>query len=211
MIALQDYLEQYSSPEPELLIELRRQTYLKTTHPHMISGVLQGRLLSFLSKIIQPKKILEVGTFTGYGTLCLAEGLQPDGYILTIDHDEELHDFSNEFFEKSSYSYQIKSLLGDAKEKLLQLDETFDLIFLDADKENYCTYLDLIKPLMHIHSVLIADNVLWYEKVLDPDQQDEVTQSIRDFNKKVVEDESLEVVMLPIRDGLSLIRKKSNS
>ncbi|WDT68963.1 O-methyltransferase [Cloacibacterium sp. TD35] len=200
------YLEDTASAEPEILKRLRKETFQKTTQPHMISGYLQGRLLSFISKMVSPKNILEIGTFTGYAALCLAEGLQRDGKLTTLDVNEDLAYLPQKYFAQSEWASQIDFKLQDAKEFLKNSNETFDLIFIDADKENYPKYLELVKPRMKSGSVLMIDNVLWYGKVLD-EKGNKQTEQIKLVNKLVAEDAEFENVILPLRDGIHLVRK----
>lgn len=201
------YLEETASKEPEILKRLRKETFQKTTQPHMISGYLQGRLLSLISKMVSPEKILEIGTFTGYATLCLAEGLQKEGKLITLDVNEDLAYLPKKYFSESEFSSQIDFKLQDAKEFLRNSTETFDLIFIDADKENYAEYLQLVKPRMKSGGVLMIDNVLWYGKVLDG-KGNKQTEQIKLVNKLVAEDADFENVILPLRDGIHLARKK---
>ncbi len=201
------YLEETASKEPEILKRLRKETFQKTTQPHMISGYLQGRLLSLISKMVSPEKILEIGTFTGYAALCLAEGLQKEGKLITLDVNEDLAYLPKKYFSESEFSSQIDFKLQDAKEFLRNSTETFDLIFIDADKENYAEYLQLVKPRMKSGSVLMIDNVLWYGKVLDG-KGNKQTEQIKLVNKLVAEDADFENVILPLRDGIHLARKK---
>ena len=201
------YLEETASKEPEILKRLRKETFQKTTQPHMISGYLQGRLLSLISKMVSPEKILEIGTFTGYATLCLAEGLKKEGKLITLDVNEDLAYLPKKYFSESEFSSQIDFKLQDAKEFLKNSTETFDLIFIDADKENYAEYLQLVKPKMKSGSVLMIDNVLWYGKVLD-EKGNKQTEQIKLVNKLVAEDADFENVILPLRDGIHLARKK---
>lgn len=201
------YLEETASKEPEILKRLRKETFQKTTQPHMISGYLQGRLLSLISKMVSPEKILEIGTFTGYAALCLAEGLQKEGKLITLDVNEDLAYLPKKYFSDSEFSSQIDFKLQDAKEFLRTSTETFDLIFIDADKENYAEYLQLVKPRMKSGSVLMIDNVLWYGKVLD-EKGNKQTEQIKLVNKLVAEDADFENVILPLRDGIHLARKK---
>ena len=202
------YLEENASEEPAILKKLRKETYQKTTQPHMISGYLQGRLLSILSHIISPKNVLEIGTFTGYAALSIAEGLPKDGKIYTIDKNEELSYIPKKYFAKSEYQNQIEFIIGDAKEEIKKLDKTWDLIFIDADKESYLEYLKLIKPNLRSGSIILIDNVLWYGKVLENNPKDKQTEQIKLVNKIVTEDPDFENLILPLRDGLHLIRKK---
>jgi len=202
------YLEENASEEPAILKRLRKETYQKTTQPHMISGYLQGRLLSILSHIIGPKNVLEIGTFTGYAALSIAEGLPKDGKIYTIDKNEELSYIPKKYFAESDYKDQIEFIIGDAKEEVKKLDKVWDLIFIDADKESYLEYLKLIKPNLRSGSIILIDNVLWYGKVLENNPKDKQTEQIKLVNKIVTEDPDFENLILPLRDGLHLIRKK---
>lgn len=202
------YLEQHASAEPQILKRLRRETYQKTTQPHMISGYQQGRLLSIISKIMQPEKILEIGTFTGYAALCLAEGLPKNGKLTTLDVNEDLAYLPKKYFEESEFSSRIEFRLQDAKQFLRETEEVFDLIFIDADKENYVEYFNLVKPRTKSGSVIMFDNVLWYGKVLEEVPKQLSTQKIKELNDLVASDEDFENLILPLRDGLNLIRKK---
>ena len=202
---INNYAKDHSCSETKLLSELRRETELKCINPIMLSGEYQGRLLSLISKIKQPKKILEIGTFTGYATLCLAEGLETSGKIFTIDKNEELIKIQNKYFLKSKYYKNIIQYTGDALEIIPKINSKFDLIFLDADKENYNKYLEIIIPKLNKKGILISDNVLWHGKVLsDKNNQDKVTKRIDTFNKNLVENKNFQTFMLPIRDGLSI-------
>ena len=200
------YLEETASKEPEILKRLRKETFQKTTQPHMISGYLQGRFLSLISKMISPKNILEIGTFTGYAALCLAEGLQRNGKLTTLDVNEDLAYIPKKYFAESEFASQIEFRLENALDFLKNSSETFDLIFIDADKENYTEYLQLVKPRMKSGSVLMIDNVLWYGKVLD-EKGNKQTEQIKLVNKLVAEDADFENVILPLRDGIHLVRK----
>lgn len=202
------YLENHTSVEPDILKRLRKETFQKTTQPHMISGYLQGRLLAIISKMIQPKNILEIGTFTGYATLCLAEGLAKDGKITTLDINEELAYLPKKYFQESEYSGQIDFHLKDAQVFLKKTDEVFDFVFIDADKENYVEYFNLIKPKIRSGAVILFDNVLWYGKVLEENPKPKSTQKIKELNEMITKDDDFENVILPLRDGLHLIRKK---
>tara|TARA_B110000285_G_scaffold113682_1_gene128946 strand:+ start:558 stop:1202 length:645 start_codon:yes stop_codon:yes gene_type:complete len=204
-----DYALLHSDNESDLLKELAKETYQKILQPRMLSGPLQGRFLSLLSKIIQPKTILEVGTFTGYGTLCLAEGLQKDGLLHTIDTNEELIDFQKKYFNRSDYKNQIKCHLGAAKDVISKLDLSYDLIFLDADKSNYLNYFNLLIPKLNPKGILIADNVLWSGKVLEETTsiKDMDTPALKEFNEHVKNDQRVETLLLPLRDGLTICRK----
>ena len=202
---INNYAKDHSCSESKLLSELRRETELKCINPIMLSGEYQGRLLSLISKIKQPKKILEIGTFTGYATLCLAEGLETSGKIYTIDKNEELIKIQNKYFSKSKYHKNIIQYTGDAIEIIPKINSQFDLIFLDADKENYNKYLEIIIPKLNKKGILISDNVLWHGKVLsDKKNQDKVTKTIDTFNKDLVKNKNFQTFMLPIRDGLSI-------
>ena len=204
---LLEYSEQSSSPESPLLQELYRETYQKILQPRMASGPLQGRFLSFLSKLIAPKSILEIGTFTGYATLCLVEGLAPEGVLHTIDHNEELVDFQQRFFKRSSYASQIQTHLGNALDIIPQIQGTFDLVFIDADKKNYLNYYESILARMHPGGVILSDNVLWNGKVLDNAQEDDIdTKILQEFNRKLASDPRVESVLIPLRDGITLTR-----
>ena len=202
------YLENSASAEPEILKNLRRETYQKTTQPHMISGYQQGRLLSIISKILKPKKILEIGTFTGYAALCLAEGLAEGGKLTTLDVNEDLAYLPKKYFAESRFSEQIDFCIQDAKEFLKETDETFDLVFIDADKENYVEYFHLIKPKLQSGSVVMFDNVLWYGKVLEESPKQLSTQKIKELNDLVAQDSDFENLILPLRDGVNLLLKK---
>jgi caffeoyl-CoA O-methyltransferase len=206
--ALYDYVVAHSQEEPPLLADLTRQTHLKVLQPRMLSGPLQGRFLSVLTKLLQPKKILEVGTFTGYATLCLAEGLPKDGQIDTLDKNEELVDFQRSFFDRSPWGKQILQHCGDAIEIIPTLEREYDLVFLDADKKNYLNYLELLLPKIKPGGLLLSDNVLWSGKVLEETQKnDRDTAVLKKFNQKLAQHPQLETVLLPLRDGLTLSRK----
>jgi caffeoyl-CoA O-methyltransferase len=204
---LQQLLLNYCEPESPLLQKINRETYLKVLMPRMLSGHYQGRVLSLLSKMISPTRILEIGTFTGYATLCLAEGLNKDGVLYTLDINEELEDMVRDNFSASDYDHQIKYIIGDATESLSSLEETFDLVFIDADKKNNGNYYDLIFDRVRPGGIIIVDNVLWSGKILN-DAQDKDTKNISSFNDKVAMDDRVEKLILPVRDGLFIIRKK---
>ena len=201
------YLENHASAETAILKKLRKETYQKTTQPHMISGYQQGRLLAVLSKMMQPKNILEIGTFTGYATLCLAEGLAKEGKITTLDVNEDLAYLPQKYFNESEYSAQIDFRIQDAKVFLKETNEIFDLVFIDADKENYVEYFKLIKPRLKSGSVVMFDNVLWYGKILEEKPKMKSTQNIKELNDLVAQDEDFENLILPLRDGVNLMRK----
>ena len=203
-----NYIDNHSSDESDILYELRRETELKCLNPIMLSGKIQGNFLAIISKLIKPFNVLEIGTYTGYSTLCIAKGLNPEGMIHTIDKNEELLQIQNKYFEKSGLRNQIKQYTGDALAIIPKLKFDFDMVFLDADKENYVKYLELISPILKPGGVLLTDNVLWHGKILEsPENQDRVTRLIDNFNKKILENKSLKTVMLPIRDGISLTLK----
>ncbi|MDG2314447.1 MAG: O-methyltransferase [Flavobacteriaceae bacterium] len=205
---LLDYVAQHSDKEPELLQKLNRETHQKILQPRMLSGSFQGRVLSLLSQLIQPSRILEVGTYTGYSALCLAEGLQNDGILHTIDCNEELVDFQKKYFDQSKYKNQIIQHLGNADQIIPRLEDSFDLVFLDADKENYPVYLELVAPKINSGGLLISDNVLWSGKVLEPVKKEDIaTRELIRYNKLLKEDSRFQTVVLPIRDGLTLSRK----
>jgi caffeoyl-CoA O-methyltransferase len=206
--ALDDYVVAHSEDEPALLQQLTRETYQKILQPIMLSGPYQGRILSMISKLVNPKSILEIGTFTGYATLCLAEGLQKDGEIHTIDVNEELVDFQRKYFDKSEYGTQIFQHLGSAIDIIPTLNKTFDLIFIDADKPNYVNYFHLIIDKLNVGGIILSDNVLWHGKVIEPLQPDDTsTKAILDYNNLLKNDNRIETVILPIRDGLTISRK----
>lgn len=206
---LDEYLINHSEKEPEILSDLNRETNQKVLQPRMISGAYQGRLLSIISKIINPKKILEIGTFTGYSTLCLAEGLEKNGQIHTVDINEELYDLQRKYFKKSSFNSNITQHLGNALEIIPKLDHDFDLIFLDADKINYPKYLDILIVRLKKGGVLLSDNVLWDGKVLNEiSQKDKSTKAIVEYNKMLNNRTDMDSVILPIRDGITISIKK---
>ena len=206
---LENYVANHSQPEPGLLTKLNKETHQKILQPRMLSGHFQGRVLSMLSKIINPKAILEIGTYTGYAALCLAEGLQEHGTLDTIDINEELEEIQQKYFDLSEYSNQIIKHIGDAIEIIPTLNKKFDLVFIDADKENYINYFHLIVPLMNKGGIILSDNVLWSGKVLEEVKaNDKSTQILLDYNIIINEDERVETVLLPIRDGLTVTRVK---
>lgn len=206
---LEDYVVQHTENEPELLRELSRETFQKILQPRMLSGHLQGRILSFLSKLIRPKKILELGTFTGYSALCLAEGLDKDGELHTIDKNEELVSFQRRYFNLSTHGSQIHQHTGCALEIIKKLNYKFDLIFIDADKSNYVNYFNLLADKIKKGGVLISDNVLWSGKVIEPlENSDLSTKVLLEYNKLLKEDPRFETILLPIRDGLTLSIKR---
>lgn len=205
---IENYVVAHSQPEPELLQQLNRETWQKVLAPRMLSGHLQGRVLSMLSKLLQPKNILEIGTYTGYSALCLAEGMQKDGQLHTIDVNEELHDLQRRYFDASGFGQQIIQHTGNALDILPTLEQEFDLVFIDADKCNYPNYLDLILPKLKSGSVILSDNVLWSGKVVEKkiEEDDADTQALLIYNTLLNEHPQLETVILPIRDGLTISR-----
>lgn len=208
---IDNYVVAHSEDEPELLQQLNRETYQKILQPRMLSGHYQGRVLSIISKLVHPKYILEIGTYTGYSALCLAEGMQKGGELHTIDIDEELYDFQRNYFNKSDYGHQIIQHLGNALDIIPKLEHTFDLVFIDADKENYTNYFEIVIDKMSPGGIILSDNVLWSGKVLDSKfkKEDTSTPALIAYNKLLKEDTRVETVVLPIRDGLTISRKAS--
>lgn len=202
-----EYSEKYSQQEPEILQELNRETHLKILNPRMLSGFFQGRLLSIISKLIKPKKVLEIGTYTGYSAICIAEGLNKNGIIHTIDKNEELNTIQKKYFKKSGLENNIIQYNGCALDIIPKIEEKFDLIFIDADKENYINYFNLVIDKLNNNGVILADNVLWSGKVINSEDHDLTTNVLREFNKSVNNDNRVETILLPIRDGISIIRK----
>ena len=197
-----------SEKESKLLNDLYRETYLKVLNPRMISGHYQGRILSLISKIISPKKILEIGTYTGYSAICLCEGMDKDGILHTIDNNKELVEIQNKYFKKANLKDKIVQHSGDAKNIIPSLDEEFDIVFIDADKESYPEYYDLIINKVRSGGIIIADNILWSGKILEKvEKDDQATQSIIEFNNKIIEDNRVKNIILPFRDGLNIVRK----
>ena len=208
-MTLSEYIEQHSTSESEVLQQITRNTHLEVINPRMLSGHVQGRVLSMLSQMIRPKRILELGTFTGYSALCLAEGLTEDGKLITIEHNDEMEEAIRRNLALSPLGNKIELVIGDAKEELRRLDDKFDLVFIDADKKEYCDYLDLVLPLMRLGGWILADNTLWDGHIIDPAyDKDKQTVALRAFNDKVAENERLEKVILPLRDGLTIIKLK---
>ena len=204
---LQDYIESHSSAEPEVLRNINRMTNLNVLNPHMLSGHLQGRLLALLSRMIKPCYVLELGTFTGYSALCLAEGVQKK--VITIEQNDELEETIEHNLSQSEYGRKVEWHIGDCNEVVLQLPyKEYDLVFIDADKRDYCRYLQLVLPLVPVGGWIIADNTLWDGHITDPAyDRDRQTLGLRAFNDMVAEDERLDKVIIPIRDGITLIRK----
>ncbi len=208
---IQDYAENFTSDENEILRELRRKTDSERNDRQMLSGFYQGRLLSMFSRMIAPRRILEIGTFMGYSALCLAEGLTPDGKIITLDIDEETNRIAKEFWAKTEYHNKIESILGNASEIVSTLNGTFDLVFIDADKPAYASYYDAVFPKLRVGGVIIADNVLRGGKVLEVEtSDDEDTVALHKFNRKVQSDERVSNVLLAVRDGLMIVRKEKD-
>ncbi|MCJ8165126.1 O-methyltransferase [Pontibacter sp. E15-1] len=203
------YSEEHTSPESELLHKINRQTHLSVLKPRMLSGHQQGRLLSMFSKMIRPQQILEIGTYTGYSALCMAEGLQPGGTLHTVDKNEELEDRVRGYFDESGWGPQLKLYMGNALEIVPTIDAVFDLVFIDADKINYTHYYDMVIDKVRSGGYIIADNVLWSGKVLEKYRKklDEDTKAVIDFNRKVHQDPRVENILLPVRDGLLIARK----
>jgi len=206
---LDDYVIKHSEDEPELLQQLTRETYQKILQPRMLSGHYQGRILSMISKLINPKCILEIGTYSGYSALCLAEGLQSNGELHTIDINEELVGFQRTYFDKSGFGNQIHQHLGDALEIIPKLNKTFDLVFIDADKPNYINYFHAIINKLNSGGIILSDNVLWSGKVIEKVNPDDVsTKVLLEYNTLLKNDNRVETVLLPVRDGLTISRKK---
>jgi len=208
-MTLEEYISLHSTPENDALEAITRDTNVHVLNPHMLSGHVQGRVLSMISHMIRPKRILELGTFTGYSALCLAEGLEDDGKLVTIEHNDELEETIERNFSRSSLSDRIELRIGDCKLVIGDLkDQVFDLVFIDADKREYCAYLDLVYPLVPVGGFILADNTLWDGHIIDPAyDKDKQTLGLRAFNDKVKEDDRFEQVIRPLRDGLTLIRK----
>jgi len=204
---LEKYVCDHSEKESDLLKKINRETHLEVLQPRMLSGHFQGRVLSMFSKMIRPERILEIGTYTGYSALCLAEGLTPNGKLVTIDINEELAPRVRSYFLASEFSEQIDYKIGAAMELLPTLNEKWDIVFIDADKHNYINYYHLVFPMVNVGGFIIADNVLWSGKVVDSTQNDKDTQFLREYNRLNHEDERVEEVLFPIRDGLMVSRK----
>jgi predicted O-methyltransferase YrrM len=207
--ALNNYCKQFSEKEDDLLTQLTRETHLKVLSPRMLSGHLQGQLLTLFSKLKQPKYILEIGTYTGYSAICLAKGLQSDGVLTTIDANEEIKSIAQKYFERSKNASQINFVVGDAKEIIPTLNQKFDIVFIDADKRNYSNYFDLIIDKVNSGGLIIADNVLWSGKIIENEGKMDVdTKALHAFNAKISSDSRIEKMILPFRDGLTLMLKK---
>lgn len=205
---LDNYIVKHSENEPELLQQLSRETYQKILQPRMLSGHYQGRVLSMISKLVNPKNILEIGTYTGYSALCLAEGIQASGVLHTIDINEELTDFQRKYFNKSDYGNQIFQHTGNALEIIPNLNTTFDLVFIDADKENYPNYFNIVIDKLNPGGIILSDNVLWSGKILEDLKPDDTsTKALLEYNILLKNNDRVETVVLPIRDGLTISRK----
>lgn len=206
---LSNYCDSHTKPENDVLAKLNRETHLKVVSPRMLSGHLQGRFLSFISKLHQPKFILEIGTYTGYSALCLAEGLTPDGKLITLDVNEETSSFAKSFIQQTEFANQIELVVADAMEYIKTINQNIDLVFIDADKKNYLNYYHLVIEKLSKGGVIIADNVLWSGKITMPESEmDRETLALHQFNQFVQKDERVENILLPIRDGLMMVRKK---
>ncbi len=203
------YAVNHSEDEPQLLQELSRETWQKIMVPRMLSGHFQGRILSMVSKLVNPKSILEIGTYTGYSALCMAEGMQESGTLHTIDKNEELFDFQRKYFDKSDYGSNMKQYVGNALDIIPLIDEKFDMVFIDADKSNYTNYFHAIINKMNAGGVILSDNVLWSGKVVEEIQPKDIdTPALIEYNKLLKNDSRIETVLLPIRDGLTISRVK---
>ena len=203
---LENYINQHSSAPSALLHELERDTHLRCLMPQMCSGHQQGRLLALLSKMLRPKRILEIGTFTGYSALCLAEGLTDGGHLHSIDNNAEIMDMAQSYVDRSPYREQITLHEGPGLDWIQRLDQPWDLVFIDADKENYPRYLEALLPKLQVGAIILADNVLWSGKVADPEADDDETEALRSYNRMVMENPRLEAMILSVRDGISLAR-----
>jgi caffeoyl-CoA O-methyltransferase len=210
---IQKYAEQHTTAESGILTELLQKTYSERDDKSMLSGFYQGRLLAMFSKMLQPRRILEIGTYMGYSALCLAEGLSHDGKLITLDIEPETNAVAKEFWARTPDYSRIESYLGEATEIIPKLDETFDLVFIDADKPNYKNYYDLVFPKLRPGGIILADNVLWSGRVLDAEkglETDENTRALNEFNKKIQADERVTNILFAVRDGLMVIRKESD-
>lgn len=206
---IENYIAEHTTEHNEVLGELERETNVSVLHPQMLSGNVQGRLLSIISKIIQPKAVLEIGTYTGYSAICLAEGLHSNGQLHTIDKNDEIMHVAEKYFEKAGVADKITLHAGDAIKIIPVLEQKWDLVFIDADKKDYCNYYELVIENVNAGGIILVDNVLWYGKVADvADENDLDTKEIQKFNKKVQNDMRVENLILPLRDGISVIRKK---
>lgn len=206
---IEQYILDHSDAEDPVLAELNRETNLKILRPRMLSGYLQGKILEMISKMIQPERILELGTYTGYSAICLAKGLKPDGLLYTIEINDELEDFIRKYIQRAELDNKVKLHFGDARQIVPEINQQFDLVFIDADKREYLEYYHMVLNYVKPGGFILADNVLWSGKVVELDQpDDEYTKGIFDFNRYIKNDDRVEKVILPLRDGLTLIRKK---
>lgn len=205
--AIEEYLEQHTTPMDEVLHELYRETYLHAMNPRMASGPVQGRFLQLLCQLMQPKKVLEIGTFTGFATICMARGMASDGLLTTIEANEEYEGVIRKYLAKAAVADRVRLIIGDAKEVIPTLEGGFDLVFIDADKISYPSYYDLVIEKLNPGGVILADNVLWEGKVLNVGTKERDTKAIQAFNDKVQNDPRVENVLLPLRDGLMMVRK----
>lgn len=205
---IEKYIEEHCTPETELLHHINRETHLEVMMPRMLSGQVQGRFLSMLSWMMRPKRILEIGTYTGYSGICLAEGLAEGGKLITLDINEELEDRVKGYFEKAGISEKVDFRIGNALEIIPALNEELDMVFIDADKKNYWSYFELVIDKVRSGGVILADNVLWSGKIVDPEKKDKDTLALREFNRNVQDDPRVENVIIPLRDGITMIRKK---
>jgi len=210
MQTLDDYILDHIDEEGDLLASLYREAHVKLTHPHMISGHLQGRLLKMLCRIKRPKRVLEIGAYTGYTTLALAEGLDAEALVYAVEKNDELRTFTRPYIDKSPYRDKIRLFWGEIETLFPTFDETFELVYIDADKRDYCAYYDLVFPYLPSGALILADNTLWAGKILDdfPVSSDKQTQGIKAFNEKIKRDDRIEKVIIPVRDGLTMIWKK---
>lgn len=203
---IENYIDQYKSESSPLLMDLERTTHLRVLAPQMLSGQLQGNLLSILSMMLRPQRILEIGTYTGFSAICLSEGLSPHGLLYTIDVNNEIEDIAKKYIERSPRAEQIKFLIGDARELIPTINEQWDLVFIDADKESYSQYYEMVIDKTRPGGIILADNVLWYGKVVNEDK-DKKTRLIHEFNVMVSKDHRVRNVILPLRDGINVIQK----
>ncbi len=207
---IQNYAEKYTSDESDVLRRLREKTFGERSDKNMLSGFYQGRLLAMFSKMLNPRRILEIGTYMGYSALCLAEGLSEDGKLITLDVNEETNKIAKEFWAETGLNSKIEARLGNAAEIIPNLDETFDLVFIDADKQNYKNYFDLVFPKMRVGGLIIADNVLWSGRVLNAENEDDSTRALHEYNGKINADERVSNILFTVRDGLMIARKEKN-
>ena len=205
--SIEKYIANHTSKEDKLLLELNRETHLNVLMPNMISGQIQGVFLTMLTQMLNPKSVLEIGTYTGYSAICMARGMSGESKLITIDVNEELGEMTAKYFAKAGLNHIIQPQIGNALEIIPKLDQEFDLVFIDADKVNYGRYYELVFPKLKKGGCILADNVLWKGKVADESKQDKDTQALRAFNQKVQEDSRVQNVILSVRDGLMLVRK----